>query len=184
VVTARIEVLATSATGDESLVEQLAQLINDAYAVGEKGLWIEGTKRTTSAEVAEVIGDEGMLTATLEGQAVGCASVRAIDASTADLGVVSVAPDRWGGGFGRELVRSAEDLMRSRAVTTSQLELLVPREWVHPEKDRLRRWYLRLGYRIVRTAQFEEIVPARLTGQLATPCEFLVFRKDLSSAVR
>jgi GNAT superfamily N-acetyltransferase len=99
--------------------------------------------------------------------------------ASADLGLVSTAPERWGGGVGRELVRSAEQLMRSRGVTTAQLELLVPKEWVHPEKERLRAWYTRLGYRVLRLAPFEQVAPHLASG-LATPCEFLVFRKALA----
>jgi hypothetical protein len=60
-----------------------------------------------------------------------------------------------------------------------QVELLVPRDWVHPEKDRLRAWYLRLGYSIVRYAPFEEVA-AHAGSQLATPCEFLILRKSLT----
>ena len=69
--------------------------------------------------------------------------------------------------------------MRARGFTTAQLELLVPREWVHPEKDRLRAWYERLGYTIVRSAPFEEIGVHAVTD-LATPCMFLVFTKPLA----
>jgi hypothetical protein len=29
-----------------------------------------------------------------------------------------------------------------------QLELLVPKGWVHPEKNKLQAWYMRLGYRV------------------------------------
>jgi hypothetical protein len=68
--------------------------------------------------------------------------------------------------------------MRSRGVTTMQLELLVPKGWVHPEKDRLRAWYTRLGYRVVRSAPFEQVA-AHLQSELATPCEFLIFHKPL-----
>jgi hypothetical protein len=79
--------------------------------------------------------------------------------------------------------RSAEDLMRSRGMTTMQLELLVPKGWVHPEKDRLRGWYTRLGYRVVRSAPFEQVA-AHLASQLAVPCEFLIFRKQLEEPPR
>ena len=68
--------------------------------------------------------------------------------------------------------------MRSRGVTTMQLELLVPKGWVHPEKERLRSWYTRLGYQVVRSAPFEQVA-AQLAPQLATPCEFLIFHKRL-----
>jgi hypothetical protein len=70
--------------------------------------------------------------------------------------------------------------MRSRGVTTMQLELLVPKGWVHPEKDRLRGWYTRLGYRVVRSAPFEQVA-AHLASRLAAPCEFLIFRKPLAA---
>ena len=111
----------------------------------------------------------------------GCAYVRQLDATTADLGLISTATDYWGSGIGGELVRSAEELMRSRGVTTMQLELLVPKGWVHPGKDKLRAWYTRLGYRVVRSAPFEEIA-AHLAPQLATPCETLIFHKSLTAA--
>jgi ribosomal protein S18 acetylase RimI-like enzyme len=110
---------------------------------------------------------------------VGCAYVRQLDAGTADLGLISTATDYWGSGIGRELVRSAEELMHSRGVSTMQLELLVPKGWVHPEKDKLRAWYIRLGYRVVRTAPFEQIA-AHLAPQLAAACEMLIFHKSLT----
>ena len=177
-VTAKVTLLGPDESRDEVLVEELADLINAAYAVGEAGLWLEGTTRTGPGEIAEAIRSGGVLAATLEGRLVGCAYLRPLDADTADLGLISTAPDRWGNGIGRQLVRSAEDLMRSRGVTTMQLELLVPKGWVHPEKDRLRGWYTWLGYEVVRSAPFEQVA-AHLASQLAVPCEFLIFYKRL-----
>jgi GNAT superfamily N-acetyltransferase len=179
VVTAEVNLIAPDDAGDEMLVDRLVEVVNAAYAIGEAGLWVEGTARIGPREVAEAVRSGGMLVATREGRVVGCAYVRPLDADTADLGLISAAPDEWGGGIGRELVRAAEELMRSRGVTTAQLELLVPKEWVHPEKERLRSWYTRLGYRVVRSAPFEEI-PAPPASKLATPCEFLIFRKRLA----
>jgi GNAT superfamily N-acetyltransferase len=173
-----VELLAPDAADDDGLVEELANVINAAYAVGEAGLWREGWTRTTPAGTAGAVRGGGMLVARHEGRIVGCGCVQALDGSTADLGFVAAALDRWGSGVGREIVRSAEGLMRSRGAATMQLDLLVPREWVHPEKDRLRAWYTRLGLRIVRTAPFEEMAQHE-ASQLATPCEFLVFQKAL-----
>jgi GNAT superfamily N-acetyltransferase len=179
-VSAEVKLLAEDQARDEALVDELVRIINGAYAVGEAGLWQEGATRTDAGEIAEAIRSGGMLAATLEGRLAGCAYVRPLDAGTADLGIVSTAPDRWGSGVGRELVRSAEELMRSRGMTTMQLELLVPKGWIHPEKARLHRWYTRLGYRAVRSAPFEQVA-AHLASQLAAPCEFLIFRKRLAS---
>jgi GNAT superfamily N-acetyltransferase len=165
-------------TRDEALADELARLVNDAYAVGEAGLWIEGTRRVTPAEMADAIRSGGLLAATLDGRLVGCAYVRPIEAGTADLGLISTATDQWGGGVGRRLVHAAEELMRSRGTTTMQLEVLVPTEWSHPAKEQLRAWYSRLGYRVVRTAPIEDVA-AHLAPSLATPCQFLIFHKPL-----
>jgi GNAT superfamily N-acetyltransferase len=173
-----VKLLSPDDSSDEALVGELVRIINGAYAVGEAGLWLDGTSRTGPAEIAEAIRSDGMLAATFEGRLVGCAYVRPLDETTADLGLVSAAPEWWGNGIGRKLVRFAEELTRARGVTTMQLELLVPKGSVHPEKERLRAWYTRLGYEVVRTAPFEQVA-AHLSPRLATPCEFLIFNKPL-----
>ena len=177
--TAEVTLLGAHEAHDEGVVEELVRIVNAAYAVGEAGLWLEGTTRIRPAEIAKAIRAGGLLAATLDGRLVGCAHVRPLDRETADLAMVSSAPDGWGGGIGGELVRSAEELMRSRGATTMQLELLVPKGRVHPAKERLRSWYTRLGYRVVGSAAFEEVAP-QLAPQLATPCEFLIFHKPLA----
>jgi ribosomal protein S18 acetylase RimI-like enzyme len=177
-VTLRVKLLPAGAADDEALVADVVRVINRAYADGEQGLWVEGGARITPVEVAEAIRRGEIVAGRRDGAIVGCASVRMLDATTADLGLISVDPEYQGGGLGREVVRAAEELMRSRGVATAQLELLVPTGWVHPWKTRLRAWYERLGYRVVRTAEFDEVAP-QLRPQLATPCEFLVFTKPL-----
>ena len=174
-----VQLLSPDAAQNEALVDELARVVNGAYAVGEAGLWLEGTMRTTPAEIADAIRSGGVLAATANGRVVGCAYVRPLDAATGDLGLISTATDRWGGGVGTRLVRSAEDLMRSRGATTMQLEVLVAKGWSHPAKDRLRDWYTRLGYRVVGSAPLEHMA-AHLAPQLATPCELLIFHKQLA----
>jgi GNAT superfamily N-acetyltransferase len=181
VVAAEVKLLEADEARDGVLVDELVRIVNAAYAVGEAGLWREGTTRTGPDEIAAAIRSGGMLAATLEGRLAGCAYVRPLAPGTADLGLISTAPDRWGGGVGRALVRSAEELMRSRGATTMQLELLVPKGSVHPDKERLRNWYTRLGYRVVRSAPFEQVA-AHLASRLAAPCEFLIFHKPLTES--
>jgi ribosomal protein S18 acetylase RimI-like enzyme len=176
-----VQVLAAGAADDEAVVVGLVRVINRAYAVGEEGLWLDGGARITPAEIAEAVRRGDIVAARLDGEIVACASVRMLDATTADLGLISVDPDRQGEGLGREVVRAAEELMHARGVATAQLEVLVPTGWVHPWKVRLREWYERLGYRVVRTAPFDEVAP-QLRPHLATPCEFLIFRKPLEAA--
>jgi GNAT superfamily N-acetyltransferase len=174
-----VRLLAADKADDKALVDEIVRIVNNAYAVGEAGLWQEGATRTAPTEIAEAIRSGGMLAATLEGRLAGCAYARPLDAETADLGLISAAPERWGSGIGRELVRTAEELMHADGVRTMQLELLVPRGGDHPDKLRLRDWYTRLGYRVIRTARFEQVA-AHLEHRLATPCEFLIFQKRLA----
>jgi GNAT superfamily N-acetyltransferase len=178
-----VKLLAPALAGDQGLVAELVRLINWAYAVGESGLWLEGTARTGPSEIGAAIRSGGMLAATREERLVGCAYVHPLDADRADLGLLAAAPEGWGSGVGRELVRSAEELMRTRGITTMQMELLVPKEWSHPDKERLRDWYTRLGYRLTGTAPVEQIAP-HAASRLAAPCEFLVFRKPLEEVPR
>jgi GNAT superfamily N-acetyltransferase len=173
-----VDLLAPDSAGDAALVGELVRLVNTAYAVGEAALWLAGTPRTRPDEIAGAIRSGGMLAATAAGQVIGCAYARPLDAATADLGLVSAAPDHWGSGIGRALVLAAEQLMHSRGASAMQLELLVPKGSTHPEKERLRDSYGRLGYRVTRTAPFEEVA-AHLAPRLATPCEFLILHKRL-----
>lgn len=176
--TPEVMLLPADRAGDASVVDELVHIVNSAYAIGEAGLWREGWTRVTPAEIAAAIRSGGMLVAAVDGRLVGCAFLRPLGVETVDLGLVSATPDQWGNGVGRELVRTAEDLIRRRGVTTMQLELLVPKDWEHPKKRRLHDWYTRLGYRVVGTARFEQVA-VHSEAQLVTPCEFLIFHKSL-----
>jgi GNAT superfamily N-acetyltransferase len=157
---------------DERRAYELARIINAAYAIGESGLWLDGTERIDEATVAGHIRAGEMLGATLDGRIAGCARVHPLDPATGEVGLVSTDPDAWGHGIGGALVAAAEDRMRARGATTMQLQVLTPRERAHPGKVRLRDWYERLGYRFARTEPFA--APA-----LTTPCEFEIFLKRL-----
>ena len=166
------------APDDETLAAELVRLINRAYARGEAGLWREPLGRTDETEIAEAIRAGQMLVATVGDRIVGCLRTRALDATTADLGLIGVELGAWGGGIGRALVEAAENLARSRGATTMRLELLVPRTGTHPDKERLREWYTRRGYTVARKVPFEDYVP-HAAPFLSAPGDILVFTKPL-----
>jgi GNAT superfamily N-acetyltransferase len=128
--------------------------------------------------VADIIRAGDLLAASVADRVVGCVRVRAIDALTAELGLLSTSPDQWGNGVGGQLVRAAEDLARARGAATMELVLLDPTDAAHAGKGRLRAWYEALGYRFVRSAPIEE-VSSHAAADLVTPCQWLVFRKPL-----
>ena len=152
--------------------------INRAYAKGEAGLWRDDPGRTDEAEIAEAVRAGHMLVATAGDRIAGCLRTRALDASTSDVGLIGVDPGAWGGGTGRALVDAAEDRARARGATTMQLELLVPRTGAHPDKERLREWYSRRGYAVVRRVPMEEYLPD-VAPLLSGPGDILVFAKPL-----
>ena len=174
--------IAPLSAADSVLTAQVTDLVNEVYAGGEEGLWLPGTTRTTPAEVAELAAAGELWVARLDDEPVGSVRIRRLGERTGELGMLTAAPKHRGIGVGRELVRFAEATARSAGDTTMRLEVLVPRGWAHPVKSFLVDWYTRIGYRAVRTEDFAAAYP-RLAPLLATPCDFVVFAKPLSSPV-
>ena len=174
-----IEVLAAASADDAAFVERIVGLVNTVYETSEAGLWIEDARRTNERELADFIRRGQIATASSDGVIVGSVHVQQLDAVTGLFGMLMADPDWRGAGIGRELVAFAERWARERGLTTMQLELLVPQTWSHPSKEFLRQWYERAGYRVVRKGVLDEDYPA-LAPRLATPCDLLIYRKDLS----
>ena len=166
-------------TGDTRLAPEIAGLVNRVYAEAEAGLWVDGASRTTEAEVAGLIDAGQIAVAQADHRVVGAVRVQQLDDDLGEFGMLVAAPEERGTGIGRNLVRFAEEWARSRDLSGMQLELLVPRTWQHPVKEFLRGWYTRIGYQVVRRGDFSADFPA-LVPHLACPCDFLIFRKDLS----
>jgi GNAT superfamily N-acetyltransferase len=178
-----IDIVPATMAEDQRLVGEITDLTNSVYAVAEAGLWVEGAARTTTAEVAEMIAGEEITLARVDGRIVGSIRIQQLDDGVGEFGMLVADPDHRGEGIGRELVRFAEELSRRRELDTMQLELLVPRDWTHPNKEFLDAWYTRIGYRPVRTGNFEQSYP-QLEPLLATPCDFVIYRKPLTVGVR
>ncbi|MCU1597174.1 MAG: family N-acetyltransferase [Glaciihabitans sp.] len=174
-----IEFLPPATAVDAGVVATVTDLINGVYKTSEDGLWIEGSLRTTEAEVATLIRHGELAAATSEGVIVGSVRTHRLDAQVGEFGMLAAAPARRGLGIGRALVAFAEDWARRSGLASMQLEVLMPRDWTHPSKVFLTQWYERIGYRHIRTGALEETYPA-LAPLLATPCDFAVYRKDLS----
>jgi GNAT superfamily N-acetyltransferase len=173
-----IEQLQAAASEDAALLERLAVLVNDVYAVAEHGLWADGAYRTTPEQLAELTRSGELAVARVDGEIVGCIRVHRLDERTGEFGMLVAAPEHRGAGIGRELVRYAERTSRDDGMRTMQLELLAPREWAHPAKERLAAWYDRLGYRLASTGTFAAAYP-HMAPLLVTPCDLLVLRKEL-----
>jgi len=174
-----IELLPATAASDGGLVRELTDLVNRVYAMAEQGLWVDGATRTTTTEMAEMIADGQIAVARTDGQIVGSVRLQELESGEGEFGILVADPTRRGEGIGRVLVIFAEERSRQRGLAVMQLELLVPRGWTHPTKEFLHSWYTRIGYRPVRSGTIDESYP-QLAPLLGTPCDFVVYHKDLA----
>lgn len=175
-----VALLDGTASHDAGLVDELSGLVNDVYATAERGLWRAEATRTTAAELAVLIAAGQIAVATRDGRIVGSVQVRQISDVASELGMLVAAPAHRGTGIGRTLVDFAERRSREHGLRAIQLELLVPREWRHPNKEFLKSWYGRLGYRLIRTGSIDDTHP-QLAPLLATPCDLQVHEKPLGT---
>lgn len=166
---------------DVALTTELADLINGVYAVAEDGLWLDGAARTTVELVTELVRAGQIAVAQVAGRIVGCVRVQLLGDGVGEFGMLAVMSNRRGTGVGRELVRFAERTAKRERCDTMQLEVLVPRDWSHPSKEFLTDWYARSGYKLARVGAIEESYPD-LAPLLATPCDYMIYRKTLSVA--
>ena len=176
--TLNVSVLDPAAGRDAELVGQLTDLVNVVYLTAESGLWREGTTRTTTSELAELIGAGQIVVAARDEEIAGLVHVHDTADDTSEIGMLVADPEQRGTGIGRALLTFAEDLSRARGRRAMLLELLVPRTWRHPSKEFLTAWYGRCGYRLVRTTTLDESY-AHLAPLLATPCDLQIHEKPL-----
>jgi GNAT superfamily N-acetyltransferase len=173
-----VSTIPAAGADDRGFVAQVVGLVNRVYAEAEDGLWLDGADRTDVSEVVSIIRAGELAVATLDGQLVGAVRIQRIDGDVGEFGMLVASPEHRGVGIGRELVAFAEGWAREQGLARMQLELLVPQTWTHPVKAFLHAWYTRMGYQRVRTGRLEEAYPA-LQPQLATPCDFAIYHKDL-----
>ena len=165
-------------SADAGLVAQLTELINGVYAVAEAGLWQSGFQRTTPAELSALIAARQIALATCDGAIAGAIHIEDVEDEATIFGMLAAANEHRGLGVGRALVAYAEQDAARRGRRTMRLELLVPVGWNHPSKERLKAWYGRRGYEVVRTASMEELYP-HLAVRLACPCDLLIYETPL-----
>ena len=173
-----VGLLEAEAAKDRRLVDSLTQLVNDVYAVAEEGIWQPDAERTSAEEMTGLIESGEIAVARANGDLVGAVRMQAVAEDTGEFGMLVADPERRGIGIGRDLVAFAEGHYREGGMRAMQLELLVPREWKHPNKVFLDDWYRRIGYRVIRTTTLDEAYP-ELEPLLATPCEFVIYEKAL-----
>jgi len=160
------------ATPDDAA--DVERIVNAAYDAGEEGIWREGWKRIARESVDALIARQEIAVARDDNhKTIGSVRVLRLSDDTAELGMLSVAPEAFGTGMGKALLTFAEELYDTDFM---QLELLVPRTGgPHPSKVRLHAWYSRLGYREISRRDFDEPL-------LVGPADLITYRKSRRAA--
>ncbi|CAE8606048.1 unnamed protein product, partial [Polarella glacialis] len=95
-----------------------------------------------------------------------------------EVGMLAVAAELRGQGFGSRLMREAEGHARKLGFPALRLELLTPKDWKHEQKVKLDIWYRRLGFVPTAVGDFGAEFP-HLRGLLTTEVNFTVYQKQL-----
>jgi len=163
----------------EEVVRSLSNLINAVYDDAESGMWKRKATRTNAKQVRQLLKENALILAELDGKIVGSVNVNLIGRSTGEFGMLVAAPNHRGKGIGSALVKAAEGWAIRKKCKTMQLELLTPRYWKHSSKEFLKQWYRRIGYEPQLVEPFEKLHPEKI-ADLATDCDFTVWHKQLA----
>ena len=140
-----VRIAPAATAGDTMLVNQLAALVNSVYAAADEGLWVDGTPRTTPAEMAGLIATGQIAVARAGERIVGVVRVQRLDSGEGELGMLVADPAHRGTGVGRELIRFAERWSREQgprhdaargpgAAAMVSSEQGIPEGLVHPPR--------------------------------------------------
>jgi GNAT superfamily N-acetyltransferase len=179
---------------DQDNAETIANIINQAYRVGETGILIDTPgaplQRATIAEVREMVKRSKLLVLKSSANAtiIGCIKVDLLEGGRiGEWGCLAVAADHQGKGYGAILVAAVEFYMKhSHSCSVAQLELLAPSNWKHEHKEHLRRWYQRMGYELQVDGDYSASTITLREGsvlgerfRLATQADFTTYQKKL-----
>jgi GNAT superfamily N-acetyltransferase len=186
-----IELASAAEAENETLVDALVDIVNAVYGETEGNIFVDGYQRTNAEDMRKFIraGEIGVAylpisspeqttAATQQRQAIGCIRIQQLSSTHGEFGMMALDARYRGGGFGREMVRFAEEHCRGIGLSIMQLELLVPQDFEHAFKKRLQEWYMRMGYTLIKLGRFKEDYP-QLAALLKGSCEYRVFEKPL-----
>jgi GNAT superfamily N-acetyltransferase len=142
-------------------------------------MWKNNAQRINANSVTQMLQNDALLIAEMDDNIVGCVNINMFDELTAEFGMLVADPNYRGIGIGSELVKAAESWALNQNRSVMRLEVLSPKNWEHPHKEFLKKWYTRIGYVLDSVEPFEKSHPDKINN-LATVCEFTVYHKKLS----
>jgi len=146
-------------------LELLVKFINKAFA---RDNYFKRTDRTNSEQMTEYLRKGNFLLLEDLGELIGLVYIELRKKGRGYIGLLTVNPDKQGGGVGRQLMQVAEDFCRDHGCTIAEIDVINLR----PE---LVAWYGGQGYEVVGEAPYPR------PEILIQPCHFISLQKNLET---
>ena len=169
-------------------IAQLVSLINEAYALSENELWVDGWHfmRTCDADIMRMVKAQQIWVIRANSTDItACVSTEALDEDLMEFGYLCVRSEHKRKGLASKLISHSVDVAASRGHTTLQCELLIPRDLdKHPhifKQMMLKDFYPKQGFEEVRRVPFEKAYPEVVArNKLAFECDAVIFQMSLA----
>lgn len=155
------------------------EIMRDAYARTEIEIWGENYLRMPRSEYEGLIDEGKIIAAVLDNKIVGSIYSRKIDSETSTFGLLAVHRNFGGRGVGSKLIEAVENRAQNEGTKFMNIEILRPRDFKVPIKDRLRTWYEGMGYAFTHDQNFQDRRPIR-AKDLKVPSVFDCYQKKIN----
>lgn len=182
--------------------EPVTNLVNEAYYLGEFGMWVDGTSRTHLEEVKEYILQKRIIVAFNQQELLGSIKITKRNDNALEFGQLAVSKNSMKNGVGKQLIQYVENHARREGLLKITLEILYPAnefektldksESVDMNDSRIEAWkkkallhqiYTKLNYKKVNVGDMFEFALdyPKLVNSLAVPCKYVVYEKLLEA---
>lgn len=156
----------------------LFEIMRDAYARTEIEIWGENYVRMPQNKYEDLIDQGKIFAAVLEGEIIGSIYSYNLEVETSTFSLLAVHRGFGGQGVGRKLIEAVEEKARNAGSNYMNIEILRPRDFNIPLKDRLRTWYEGMNYVFTHDQNFQDRYPKR-AKRLKVPSVFDCYQKNL-----
>lgn len=159
---------------------QLYDIVIQAYAATEKEIWGQNYVRISFSDFTEFVENDEILFALMDGKIVGGVRYFQLDNNTWSFSLLGSDFNHAGKGIGRALIDKVEELVKAKGGIAIHIEVLRAIGVEVTSKERLKAWYIKMGYELVKTVDvFEVYDNAEKWSKLVNPSEFDCYLKKL-----
>ena len=159
-------------------ITALVNMINAVYRNAEDDIWQKEHLRVSPERLTEIIDKQELLIAIINNDIAGCIHLEPMNNKHYKFKMLVAHPKYKGIGVGSKLVSFAEETAIILGANTMQLELLVPKKIIHPDKVFLHNWYSKIGYRKI-SVHSVDYCHDGISQFLKVDCEAIVYQKPL-----